>query len=225
MPWGVALTGATLVGGYLSSRAQKSAGNAAASAQMQSAQLGVDEQHREFDALRTLLAPYASAGTGALGAQQALLGLNGAPAQQAAIDQIQKMPFFQSQLKAGQTSILQNASATGGLRGGNVQGALASFSPMLLAQAVQQQFGNLGGITSLGQNAAAMTGNAGMQMGNNITSLYGQQGAAQAGAALNNGRADQNWYASLLSSLGQFSGLGGGRASYEPQVPGMFPSF
>jgi hypothetical protein len=213
MTWGmVAMGGATLVGGWLSSRAQRSAGNAAAGAQEQAAQLGIDEQHREFEALQKLLSPFATGGTAAFGAQQALIGLNGPQAQQAAITALQNQPQFQSELKAGQNAILQNASATGGLRGGNTQGALASFAPNLLAQVIQQQFGNLGGLASVGQNAAAMTGNAGMQMGNNITGLLGNIGSAQAGAALNSGAATQGLISSFLSSLGMFRGLGGGTA-------------
>jgi len=112
-------------------------------------------------------------------------------------------------LQAGTNSILQNASATGGLRGGNTQAALASFSPNLLAQTIQQQYQNLGGLTSVGQNAAAMTGNAGMQTGQGIANLLQQQGAAIAGGDLAQGRAFSSIPQSILGGLGVFQGLGG----------------
>ena len=109
----------------------------------------------------------------------------------------------------GNNAILANASATGGLRGGNTQAALAQFSPQLLSQLIQQQFGNLGGLTSVGQNAAAGVGNAGMQTGNSITNLLQQQGAAQAGAALAGGRASMGAWSGGMGALGTFAGGGG----------------
>jgi hypothetical protein len=161
--------------------------------------------------VQKLLAPYANAGTGALTAQQDLVGLNGTNAQAAAIQALQSSPQFTSMLKQGETSILQNASATGGLRGGNTQAALAQFSPALLSQTINDQYAKLGGITSLGQNAAAMTGNAGMQTGNSIASLLQQQGAAQAGAALAAGKADAGFGNSISSGIGAYFGMGGGK--------------
>lgn len=207
------VAGAGILGGVMSSRSQAKAGEAAANAQTASAQAGIAEQQRQFDAVQKLLAPYVQAGTGALGAQQNLLGINGAEAQQAAIQGLQNSPAFQSQLHLGENRLLQNASATGGLRGGNTQAALGQFAPGLLAQMIQQQYGNLGGLTSIGQNAAAGVGNAGMQTGQNVATLLGQQGAAQAGAALNSGRAQQNMYNSFTGALGQYMGGRGGAPS------------
>ena len=109
----------------------------------------------------------------------------------------------------GENRILQNASATGGLRGGNTQAALAQFSPQLLSQLIDQQYSRLGGLTSVGQNAAAGTGNAGMFAGKNVSDLLQQGGAAQAGGYLNAGRAQQNLFGSLGGALGQYIGLGG----------------
>lgn len=186
MSWvAVAVAGSAVVGGVAASNSAKKAANA----QTASAQAGIDEQQRQFDALQALLKPYADAGQGALGAQQDLLGLNGNGTQQTAINGIQNSPQFQALLQQGNNSILQNASATGGLRGGNTQAALAQFSPRLLSSLIDQQYSRLGGITSIGQNAAAMTGNAGMQSGNSIAALLQQQGAAQAGSALAQGNA------------------------------------
>lgn len=213
MTWGfVAVAGATLVSGYMSSSAQKDAASQASDAQSAAADKGIAEQQRQFDAVQKLLAPYANAGTSSLAKQQDLLGLNGNDAQQAAIQALQASPAFTSQLKQGENSILSNASATGGLRGGNTQAALAQFSPALLAQTINDQYAKLGGITSLGQNAAAMTGNAGMQTGNNVTNLLQQQGAAQAGAALAYGKADASMWNSAAQGLGTYFGLGGGKA-------------
>jgi len=202
---GLAVGGATLASGYMQSQA---AGDAAA-IQGQSAQGGIDEQRRQFDAIQKLLQPYSQAGTAALGQQQALLGMGAPEAQQQAINAIQSGPQFQALQQQGENAILQNASATGGLRGGNVQGALAQFRPALLSGLIDQQYSRLGGLASLGQNAAAGVGNAGLSTGTNITNLLGQQGAAAAGGQIAQGRAFGAIPGAISGGLGLYSGLGG----------------
>lgn len=199
--------GGSIIGGLMSSKAQKSAASSAADAQVQAAQMGVEEQRRQFDAVRKLLEPYVAAGPGALTAQQNLIGLGGTAAQKAAIAGISSSPEMQSLIQQGENAIRQNASATGGLRGGNIQAALAQFRPQILSQLIQQRFQNLGGLTTLGQRSAAGVGDVGMQAGGNIANLLAQQGAAQAGSALASGQANANMWANISSGLGA---LGGG---------------
>lgn len=206
MSWGlVAVGGATLVGGVLSGRSQRRAAQGAADAQSAAAMAGIDEQRRQFDAIRGLLQPFVSAGNLALGGQLDLLGLNGADAQKAALAGLESSPEFTAALKQGEDAILSNASATGGLRGGNTQGALAQFRPALLANTINSRFQRLGGLVSMGQNAAAGVGNAGMATGQGVSALLQQGGAAQAGAILAGGRAQ----ADTINSIFQ----GGGMAS------------
>lgn len=228
-----AVAGAALVGGVVSADAQRKAGNRAADAQQNAANQGIEQQNMRFAAMQKLLEPYAAAGTKSLAGQQDLLGLNGNDAQAAAIQALQGSPQFKALLEQGENSILANASATGGLRGGNTQAALAQYSPQLLAATINDQYAKLGGITSIGQNAAAMTGNAGMQTGNNITSLLGQVGSAQAGAALSQGRATAGYANALTSAVGSyfgggFGGLGGagggGLSAYDPSGYGITPA-
>jgi len=204
----LALAGASLVGGLVSSDKQRSAANRAADAQSGAAQAGIDEQRRQFDAIQALLAPYVKAGTGALGSQQALLGLSGNDAQAAAVQALQNSPAFQSQLQQGTNSILQNASATGGLRGGNTQAALAQFSPALLAANINDQYARLGGLSSMGLGAATQTGAFGQASTNNVTNLLGQIGAAQAGGALAQGKASAGYVNAITGALGQYFGGG-----------------
>lgn len=117
-----------------------------------------------------------------------------------AVAQIEGQPMFQSIARQGEDAILQNASATGGLRGGNTQGALARFRPQLLNQFIEQQYARLAGITELGQNAAAGVGSAGLSTGANIGSLLSQQGRAQAAGAGAQGQI-------FSQGLGQLGGL------------------
>lgn len=199
---------ATLVGSLINSDAQRSAGNTAADATRDANAAAIAEQQRQFDAVQKLLQPYVSAGTSALGNQLDLAGLNGAEKQSAAIQALQSSPAFTSALKLGENRILANASATGGLRGGNTQAALAQFSPALLAATINDQYSKLGGLTSLGQNAAAGVGNAGMATGSSVAQLLSQTGAANAGAALSGGRADMMLGNGLSSAIGQLVGSG-----------------
>jgi hypothetical protein len=202
---GIAVGGATLVSGYMQGEA---AGDAAA-IQGQASQAGIEEQRRQFNKVQELLKPYTEAGVPALEAQQAFLGLKGPEAERAAIERIQGGQTFQALQQQGENALLQNASATGGLRGGNIQGALAQFRPALLSNLIEQQYGRLGGLTTLGQNAAAGTGAAAQTMGTNVTNLLGQQGAAAAGAEIAQGKAFGAIPSAISGGLGLFSGLGG----------------
>jgi hypothetical protein len=202
---GVAVGGATLVSGYM----QGEAAQDAAAIQGQASQAGIEEQRRQFNKVQELLKPYTEAGVPALEAQQAFLGLKGPEAERAAIERIQGGQTFQALQQQGENALLQNASATGGLRGGNLQGALAQFRPALLSNLIEQQYGRLGGLTTLGQNAAAGTGAAAQTMGANVTNLLGQQGAAAAGAEIAQGKAFGAIPSAISGGLGLFSGLGG----------------
>ena len=203
MTWGlVAVAGATLVTGYMGAEA---AGDAAA-AQAGSAEAGIAEQRRQFNEIQKLLAPYVAAGQPALEQQQAFLGLQGPEAERAAIERIRGGETFQALAQQGEEAILQRASATGGLRGGNVQAALGQFRPALLSQLLDQQYSRLGGLTSLGQQSAARVGTAGQEMGANVTNLLGQQGAAQAAGAIGQAQAYGQTISGLSNVAGQYFG-------------------
>lgn len=227
---GIAVGGATLISGM----AQADAAESAAAAQSGAAQAGIEEQRRQFDKVQELLkpysmegekalgglAPFAAAGAPALEEQQALLGLRGPEAERAAIERIRGGETFKALAGQGEEALLQRASATGGLRGGNIQGALAQFRPALLSSLIDQQYGRLGGMTALGvettgnlarlgQASAAGTGAAAQTTGANVANLLGQQGAAQAGAEIAQGKAFGAIPAAISGGLGLFSGLGG----------------
>lgn len=206
MTWvAVAVAGGTIVGGYLAGESSKEA----AGIQAEAAELGTEEQRRQFDLVRGLMQPYVEAGVPALEQQQALLGLGGPEAQEAAIAGISGSPLFQAQVQQGEEALLQGASATGGLRGGNIQAALAQFRPSMLNQAIQQQYGNLAGLTSLGQQSAAGVGTAGMQTGTNVANLLQQGGAAAAGGVLGQSAAQQQMLGAIPQGLGTYYGLTG----------------
>lgn len=228
---------ALVVGGtqLVGSSMQASAAGDAAAIQSGAAQQGIEEQRRQFEAMRELLKPYteagvpalaglqpyAQAGAPALEQQQALLGLRGPEAQRAAIAGIEGGAGYQAQVQAGEEALLQRASATGGLRGGNIQAALGQFRPQMLQQEIERQYGRLGGmadigrvtqqnLAQIGQSSAAGTGSAGLQTGTNVANLLSQQGAALAGGELGEAKA----YGQLFNLPAQFLGMqmGGGKA-------------
>ena len=160
------------------------AANKAAAAQKAAAQKGIDFQQGMFDQTQEDMQPYMDAGANSLQQQQALSGALGPEAQQAAYDSVQNSAGFQSALNQGETTLLQNASATGGVRGGNTAGALAQYAPQLLNQAIDQRYSQLGGLTQMGQASAAGVGAQRMNMANNVASGMNNIGNAQAGADL-----------------------------------------
>lgn len=175
---GAGLIGAGVAAGasiYSSDQASK-----AANAQTAAIQSGINAQTAAQSDIKTLLSPYRLAGEQSLISQMNLLGLNGGIAQASAINNIKNSSQFTELAKSGENAILQNASATGGLRGGNTQAALGKYAPALLQSLISDRYANLGGITSLGQNAAAQTGNQGMQAANSVSNLLTQQGNATA---------------------------------------------
>ena len=196
---GLIVGGTSLASGALQAGAAKKAGKFQADASA----LGVAETRAAREELRTLLQPYAAAGTPALQQQMAALGLSGPEAQAEYVAAQEQSPIFQALAQQGEQAMLQNASATGGLRGGNVQGALAQFRPQLLNQFLEQQYNRLGGMTTLGQQSAAGVGSAGMQAAGDISNLLAQGGAARAGATLGAGQA----WGNVLSLPAQFAGM------------------
>lgn len=203
MTWAItASVGGALAGSAITANATRSAGSQAAAATTQASQAQIAEAQRQFDTIRQLLAPYTEAGTGALTQQQALLGLGPEGSQAAAIRAIEMSPEFAAITQQGENAILQNASATGGLRGGNIQTALAQYRPNVLSDLIQRRFTQLGGLSQLGQSSAAGVGNAVGTTGSQISSALGNIGTANAGAALASGQA--------MAGIGQdISRLGG----------------
>ena len=197
--------GSQLVGSFM----QADAASEAAGIQAGAAGAGIAEQRRQFDALQKLLKPYTEVGVPALEAQKAFLGLKGPEAEQAAIERISGGETFKSLAQQGEEALLQRASATGGLRGGNIQGALAQFRPQLLNSLIEQQYGRLGGLTTIGQQSAAGVGTAGMETGTNVANLLAQQGQAQAGGALGEAKAYGQLFNLPAQMLGFQYGAGG----------------
>jgi hypothetical protein len=205
MTWvAVAVGAGTVVSGAISSNQQRKAAEGATAAQVVSGDKAIAEQQRQFDAFQKVLAPYTEGGESGFGGMLDILGLSGPEKASEAVLDIEASPVFQSIAEQGEKGILARASATGGLRGGNVQGALAQFRPNLLNNFINQRFGQLGSVAQLGQASAAGTGAAGLQTGANIGNILQNQGAAQAHGLLARGQANAAPF-NMLSQMGGFA--------------------
>lgn len=186
----------------------KTGAKEASKAQQQATQQGMAEQKRQFDLMQQLMNPYVQAGQQGLSGQQDLLGLNGFDKQQGAIGNIENSPFFKSQYQQAENALLQNAAATGGLRGGNFQEALADNRSNMLFNNVNQQLQNLSGVASNGQSAAAGLGGNAMTFGNNMAQGYADIGQAQGSYQLAKGQIYTGLYNNALK--GAAAVMGGG---------------
>ena len=226
----IVAAGSQLIGSVM----QADAAESAAETQAGASRAGIAEQRSQFDEVQKLLAPYVQAGTGAITQflpfqqagqqafqqQQALAGLLGPEAQQKAIAAIEGGAGYQAQIQAGEEALLQNASATGGLRGGNIQAALAQFRPQMLQRAIDQEYVRLGGFAGAGigasealfrggQASAAGQASQAQTLGTNVATLLGREGQAVAGGQLAQGRAFGAIPSAFASGLGTYASQGG----------------
>jgi hypothetical protein len=138
-------------------------------------------------------------------------GLSPDRAQQQAIARLANGAQFRALADQGEYALNANAAATGGLRGGNQQAALAQFRPQMLQSLIDRQIANLGGIAANGQNAAGQTGTAAQNTAGMVNAALGDRGAAQAGAALAGGQAWANAGSGILNTVGMLA---------QPTTPG-----
>jgi hypothetical protein len=195
---------ATIGGGLLAS----SGASKAAKSQSKSDALAIAEQRRQYDLSRGDFKPYMDAGKSALPGIEDLLGINGNPKSLAAIEALKASPAYQSLYNNGQEAVLQNASATGGLRGGNTQRSLADFGRDTLSTVISDQLARLGGLAGIGQGATGSVAGLGANSANQIGGLLQAQGNARASGAL----AQSGIWSGALNNLGSIAGslIGGG---------------
>lgn len=174
---------ASIIGGG----SQKKAVKKATAAQVDAMNKAIAEQTRQFDLTRSDFAPYRDIGGKGLGGLGDLVGVNGAPQQQAAIDALKNSPFYKSLFRTGEETLLQNASATGGLRGGDTQRGLADFGADTLMQTIERQLASLGGLAGMGMGATESVANFGQHKSDAISQLLKGIGDAKASGALAKG--------------------------------------
>ena len=205
------------IGSFIGGGAAKKASRKAEAERIAAMDRAIGEQRRQFDVTRqdyapllSLLAPSASRlGDG--------IGLNGADKQQAFMDYVQTSPQLLAQIRNGEEAVRANGSATGGLRGGNIQRGLADFRADRYASELDRQLAQLAGAAGLGSGATDSVSAFGANASNNVSNLFTQQGEARAGGILTRGGINASNWSNLGQGLDQalsmiIGGAGGGGA-------------
>jgi hypothetical protein len=135
--------------------------------QLSASNLSDQQYQNAFNKIEAGFTPYTDAGLAALMGQQDLLGMNGQQAQAKAYQGIEGGQYKEL-ARQGEDALLQNAAATGGVRGGNVAGALAQFRPSMLQALIEKQFNNLSGLRDTGYNAQGQVSGYQSGLGENL---------------------------------------------------------
>lgn len=156
------------------------------------------------------LNPYAESGMDANQLAAALSGALGPKAEAQAREAQSESPYQQYLRDQAEKTILQNASATGGLGGGQVLTELQKQSMALSGQFEQQRMDNLMGLGGQGLTAAGQQAGLYGQQGATAANIYGQTAQQQAqneqntAAYIGQSREDQQ---AQLSRIAQERGM------------------
>ena len=184
MTWGLtAVAGATLVSGYMGSKAAGKAAGVQASAARDAADL----QQQQFERQVELQEPWRQAGMTALNALTPL-ATNYTPF---GMEQFQQDPGYAFRLSEGQKALERSAAARAGLQSGSALKAAARFGQDYGSQEYQNAFnryqverqarlGPLQSLAGVGQTTAAQLGQAGQQMASNVGEMMTSGAAARA---------------------------------------------
>lgn len=207
--------------------AGEEAAERAAGVQESAALAGIEETRRQFDLTREDLRPRIEAeqtrfeteqarfdvGSEALQEQQALIGLRGDREQLTALRNLRESPGQLFLRLRQQRALVRNASAIGGLGGGNVRTALQEQATGFAQQDLQNQFGRLASIVrpagNTAGNTAAQLGQFGAQSAANIANLGIAGSEARASGILGKQQAGTQATNQLL----QVAGIAAGAAS------------
>lgn len=191
----------------------------AANAQRYAADQSTALNREQLEYIKQIMAPYQQAGQSAL---PALQGFINQPADQFnfSYDSYFKSPQYQALMGQQNEQALRTGAATGGIRGGDTQAALAAIAPQLAMQAEDaarqnfslnqgarlNQFNQLMGIAGLGTGAANQVGNAaqtfGQVAGNNALNV----GNAMANKYQQYNANRQGFLSDVLTSAFKFGG-------------------
>lgn len=141
---------------------------------------GIAEQRRQFDLTREDFDPSIEAGDVARERELEFLGLRGVGAEQAAIDAFTESPGQKFLRERQERAILRNASATGGLRGGNVLEELQERAFGRASTRLGERQDRLRRVAAGGTGAVGTQAGIGANLSSNIARLQARRGEARA---------------------------------------------
>lgn len=231
MPFAVAAVGAGvsaaagLAGSALQAGATSSAANKANAT-----------QEMAYRIAEAKLAPYTSAGEGALGDVSGILGLQGPDVQRQAYENFTAYPGYQFAFDQGLRAVDAGAASRGMLRSGATLKAEEQFGQGLAAQQFGDYVNRLYSLATLGQKStlqqADQTQTTGANLartdigvGNAMSSIYGNaaQGIGGTANALLNNPSVQNWLGGSNYGNSAF-GTPGISAAGNPVMTGYAPA-
>lgn len=189
------LAGGALLGGAMSSSAASKAAKAQRNAANQASQISKDQ----FAQTRADLAPYRDAGANALTRYADASGVNGADKRMASFADFRADPGYEFQMSEGLRGVQGSAAAGSlGINGGGVLKALQRYGQGVADQGYNNYLTRFQNLASLGQNAAAQTGNFGAAAAQQQGQFAMDAGAAKAGGYLGQANA---WNGAINSGL------------------------
>lgn len=179
-----ALIGGAVLGSGMKAIGANKAGKTAAAGFAQGGQQAEEALNMGFNDAMKYLSPYAQFGEQTLPYLQQYL-----QQKPTSYDDFFKSQQYTDLSRQAEEAALRNASATGGLRGGASQVALASIAPQLAMQwqqneqnQRQQQFGNLFNMAQFGAGFGQNLAQAGMNRGNALADYRYNAATGGAGA-------------------------------------------
>ncbi len=160
-----ALTALGIAAGVAGTASAARSAKRATEAQTAGVDASIEERRRQFDLTREDFSGARGRGEDAGNQLNNFLGLNGQDAEQGAIDSFNESPGQKFLRERRERATVRNASATGGLKGGNVQRALAEESIGLSQQFLGERKDRLAGVAGMGLDATA----TGAVIGSNIS--------------------------------------------------------
>ncbi len=177
--------GLTYLGTQEAAKSSKEGAQTMATGAASAADVQAQSQREQLEYLKEVNALPTELRNEALTQLGGMSGIGDANTQQEILDRAKSSPFYQEMVAAGEEGVMRGASATGGLRSGNVQSALYDERRRALQSAYGSEVANLQGLAGLG---------TGQQQ---IAQTMGNIGATQAGGIYN---------AAQATSQGQIAG-------------------
>lgn len=177
-----ALIGSAAIGAAGSAYSAKKAGDAQAGAAGQQLAL----QREMFGEQKAMFAPYLEAGGNALDAYKYEMGLGAAPG---GYEGFTGTPGYDFRLKEGINAVNAGVGARHGLNSGSAMKALTRYGQNYASSEYGNHMNRLSGLANMGQNSAAMTGQAAQNNAMMGSNALANMGNAQAASAIGVGNA------------------------------------
>ena len=202
MPFGAALALGTLAVGAYAADEQSDAAKDAARASQRGTDAAIGEQRDARAEYQQNIQPYLGLGGTAVGRLQQLQGGD--------FSAFTADPGYQFALDQGLEAIRSRGAAGGNYGGGGTTADLLRYATGTAQQGYGDYFNRQYNLATLGQNAAAGAGTAGMNTASNIGNLLTQNANAQGAASINSANAWSNFGSQLGTLAGNAYGQYGG---------------